>query len=92
MKEVAVTAAVFDEAYVADVIRLALGNEDAAQEASTHSAGGAEMLLAKQNGFVRTGYRRSDGTQNDISVFVFTLCAFIYILFLLGILGIKRLI
>ena len=93
LKEVAVTAAVFDESYIADVIRLALGNEDAAQEASTHSAqGGAERLLAKQNGFVRTVYRRSDGTQNDISVFVFTLCAFIYILFLLGILGIKRLI
>ena len=90
LKEVAVTTAVFDESYITDVIRLALGNE--ASERNVRASGGAEMLLAKQNGFVRTAYRRSDGTQNNTSVFVFTLCAFIYILFLLGTLGIKRLI
>ncbi|MGI5172087.1 hypothetical protein H0R92_00600 [Treponema sp. OMZ 840] len=83
LKEVRVTAAVFDAEYIAHIIDL-IGK--------TQANGGAEMLLAKQNGFLRTAYARSDSIKSGSSVFIFTLAAFIYILSILSALGIKRLI
>lgn len=74
--ENAVVAAVFDEAYIQRVTDLAYRN------AFSDSAG-AEALLSRQRGFMRTAYVRARGAQNGKVPLIFTLSAFIYILVLL---------
>jgi len=87
LQELPLTVAIFDEAYIRRAADIARG-----QTGGQGRIGGAQTLLARQKGFVRTAHVRAGGGQNGIAVFVFTLCAFIYILLLLGVLGIKRLI
>lgn len=74
--ENAVVAAVFDEAYIQRVIDLAYRN-------AFSGSGGAEALLSRQRGFVRTAYVRVRGAQSGKVPLIFTLSAFIYILILL---------
>ncbi|WP_428771539.1 hypothetical protein V1L52_05805 [Treponema sp. HNW] len=76
LNEVSVNVAVFDEAYIRRITELAYRN-------AFLGSGGAEALLSRQKGFMRTGYVRVHGAQNGTAALIFTLCAFIYILVLL---------
>ena len=74
--EFPVTVAVFDEAYIQRIT-------DLAYRSAFSGSGGAEALLSRQGGFMRTGYIRAHGGESGTVPLVFTLSAFIYILVLL---------
>ena len=74
--ESSVTVAVFDEAYIQRIT-------DIAYRSAFSGSGGAEALLSRQRGFMRTGYIRAHSGESGTVALIFTLSAFIYILVLL---------